>query len=131
MLEDEPQESRTTVDHAIKRGVGKKGPDWWTIPVSKDRHVHGNHSIDKLGRNGFREHWDLPPYEWMALTFLGRYINTGQYKKPVLTGERSVEPRPIDARSAAAYFQLLQRLIKNGKHAKSWNWTPPQRAGAP
>jgi hypothetical protein len=124
MLTDAGQESRTTVHHIVKRGRGKKGPDWWAIPVAEDRHVHGARSIDKLGKDGFRQEWDLPPYEHLALQVLFRYLETEAYDEPIWS-EPVIEPEPTCARSAATYFRLLGRLVARGRPARAWNWTPP------
>lgn len=122
MLKDGKQKSRTTAHHIVKRGVGKKGPDWWSIPVSFNRHVHGKHSIDKLGKNGFLEHFNLPDYEWMALIFLNIYLKEQAYKHDVVGQQDTVSPRPIDKPSAHWYFNLLQTLIKNDKSSRAWHW---------
>jgi hypothetical protein len=118
MLKGEPQESRTTVHHIVKRGVAKKGPDWWSVPVSLDRHVHGDRSVDKLGKSQFRETWDLPSYERMASVFLRRYLEEGAYGRTF----GKTDPEGDEKKRARAYLRLLTRLIQNGKSAKSWNW---------
>lgn len=118
MFLDGGQSSRTTVHHITKRGVAKKGPDWWTIPVSLKRHVHGNRSIDKLGKSRFLEEWGLPPYEKMALIILFQYLDGEAYTRPA----GDVAPEGDERKYARAYYRLLQRLIRNGKRAKSWNW---------
>lgn len=128
MFGDAEQKTRTTVHHVVKRGISKKGPDWWTIPVSKKRHVHGSKSIDKLGKEGFLKEWDLPSYESMALIILVQYLKSGAYENTLHGHNSHIEPRPIDKRSAAAYFRILQRLINHGKSGKAWNWEPPQSA---
>jgi hypothetical protein len=128
MMGDGEQTTRTTVHHIAKRGVAKKGPDWWLIPVSMKRHVHGANSIDKLGKEGFLEHWGLPSYESMALMTLVQYLKDGAYEETLHGKNSHIEPRPIDKRSAAAYFRILQNLIKDGKSRKAWNWEPPEFA---
>jgi len=125
VLTGEEQESRTTVHHIVKRGIAKKGPDWWTVPVSKKRHVHGKHSIDKLGKEGFREHWSLPDWRLLPLIFLYQYIDGGHDEEVIpQSGRRDIEPRPIDRRSARRYFNRAQRLINNGKSFHGWTWSP-------
>lgn len=127
MMNGVEQTSRTTVHHIVKRGIGKKGPDWWTIPVSMNRHVHGEKSIDKLGKEGFRKEWDLPSYEEMAIMTLVQYLADSVYEKTLHNGDTHIEPRPIDKRSAAGYFNILQSLINDGKRAHGWTWDPPER----
>jgi hypothetical protein len=127
MVNGEAQKTRTTVHHIVKRGISKKGPDWWTIPVSKKRHVHGAKSIDKLGKEGFREEWGLPPYEPLALVILSEYLKRGAYEQTLHNGDTHIDPRPIDRRSAAAYFEILKNLINDGKRAHGWTWDPPER----
>ncbi len=112
------QQSRTTVHHVVKRGVAKKGPDWWTIPVSLNRHVHGDRSIDKLGKKAFLREWDLPPYEQMVLVILYRYLDSTAYSE----SWGGAEPSGDEKRYAKAYYRLLKRLVQNGKQLKPWNW---------
>jgi hypothetical protein len=95
--------------------------------VSEKRHVHGKRSIDKLGKEGFREEWDLPSYERMALMTLVQYLHNAKYEDTLHDNDTHIDPRPIDKRSAAAYFNILQSLINDGKRAYGWTWDPPER----
>lgn len=120
------QTTRTTAHHVVKRGVGKKGPDWWSVPVSKRRHVHGKRSIDRLGKHAFLEEWGLPDWRVMALYYLYKYLSTGADEHDIEQLERDdVSPRPIDRRSARYYFCLGQRLLRNGQSFHGWTWSPP------
>ena len=125
MLNEEEQNTRTTAHHIVKRGKSKKGPDWWSVPVSFNRHVHGKYSIDQLGKSQFIDHHGLPSYELMALIFLNLYLEERAYNRVVTGRHDTVSPEDYDLPSARWFFNLLQRLIKNGKTARFWNWEPP------
>ena len=115
------QTTRTTVDHIVTGGKARKGPDYWTIPVEKKKHVHGKESIDRLGRWGFQEHWDLPRYGAMALIYLTQYIEQKGWAVMLNNVDREA---PSHDRDSAIYFcRELQRILQNDHDVRSWNWT--------
>lgn len=102
----QPQRSRTTVHHIIKPGMGMKCADFWTIPLAEEYHIHGEESIDKLGKLAFLTHHGLPDHWYwvVALGYLALYVESEDEHPEV-----NVPVHANDRNSAIFWAQQLIR----------------------
>lgn len=113
LLTKTPQKSRTTVHHMEYAALGKKGPDFYTLPVEANKHLSDAVSIDQMGQEAFRKKVGLPPLEMLALAYLGRYITQGLYLEPFYDGrgQRLIEVETHLRHSAPHYALALYHSI--------------------
>lgn len=113
------QVTPTTVHHISNRGISRKCPDFWTIPLCADHHLHGAQSIDRLGKKGMLDMLGVASYEVLALIYLRVYMQNGVYKQ-TLQGRRIAEPRPKDGESAAFYLKTLEEILDAESTTAHW-----------
>jgi hypothetical protein len=101
-----PQEGRTTVEH-ISMTMGKRSPDFWTIPVSHGIHLSGNFSFETHGKKAVQEHFDLPEWEELALGYLIRYLVDGHHKRLISGYNGLLEADETEIHSAIHWAQEL------------------------